>query len=387
MSSSSETEELLDAIGAMIADGTMEGVGSGDNWDDTQRFRTRARNKDRCFWAAEKNFRHKYFDEDAVYDDADFERRFRMPRAVFDRVRIGLTGRSIFKQRTDATNKKGISPLVRIIAALRVLAYGKSYDEVDELCEMSTTSVRESFQEFVREIVNVFGDEYLRAPRESDLLRILGINAARGFPGCVGSLDCQHWEWKNCPVAWAGQFKGKEKKPTIVLEAIADGELWIWACHFGKPGSLNDVNILDSSPIVSGILQGTLLPKYEYTVNGHQRKQLYLLVDGIYPPWAIFVNTISESSLKKEKLFAAAQEAMRKDVERAFGVLMSRWALLSKPCLSWDRCFVAKVMQAAIILHNMVVEARRDGYHSELWILAEIAAKRGFYLDVNGEEK
>lgn len=46
------------------------------------------------------------------------------------------------------------------------------------------------------------------------------------------------------------------KKPTIVLKAVADGGLWIWACLFGKPGSLNIINILYSLPIVNCILQG-----------------------------------------------------------------------------------------------------------------------------------
>ena len=36
----------------------------------------------------------------------------------------------------------------------------------------------------------------------------------------IGSLDCMHWEWKNCPTAWAGQFEGRHNKPTIVLEAV-----------------------------------------------------------------------------------------------------------------------------------------------------------------------
>jgi hypothetical protein len=46
-----------------------------------------------------------------------------------------------------------------------------------------------------------------------------------GFPGCVGSIDCQHWSWEACPIQFAGHFNGKEKKPTIVLEAVADGDM------------------------------------------------------------------------------------------------------------------------------------------------------------------
>jgi Plant transposon protein len=46
-----------------------------------------------------------------------------------------------------------------------------------------------------------------------------------GVDGMLGSLDCMHVGWKNCPVAWQGAFQGKEKAPTIVLEAVADYNL------------------------------------------------------------------------------------------------------------------------------------------------------------------
>ena len=62
------------------------------------------------------------------------------------------------------------------------------------------------------------------------------------------SLGCMHWEWTNCPKAWHGQFKSghdKKKHATIVLEAVATQDLWIWHSFFGLPECLNDINILD----------------------------------------------------------------------------------------------------------------------------------------------
>jgi hypothetical protein len=32
------------------------------------------------------------------------------------------------------------------------------------------------------------------------------IIEARGFQGMFASIDCMHYQWKNCPIAWQGQF-------------------------------------------------------------------------------------------------------------------------------------------------------------------------------------
>ena len=52
----------------------------------------------------------------------------------------------------------------------------------------------------------------------------------------------------------------------------------------------------------------------------------YYIVDSIYSPWSTFVKTISDPKTKKRIFFAQAQEAHRKDIERAFDVLQARFA-------------------------------------------------------------
>uniref|UniRef100_A0A0D3BGN3 DDE Tnp4 domain-containing protein n=1 Tax=Brassica oleracea var. oleracea TaxID=109376 RepID=A0A0D3BGN3_BRAOL len=56
------------------------------------------------------------------------------------------------------------------------------------------------------------------------------------------------------------------------------------------------------------------------------------------------------------------QEAVRKDVERAFGVLHDRFAIVKNPAPFWDKVKIGKIMRACVILHNMIVEDERDGY-------------------------
>lgn len=64
------------------------------------------------------------------------------------------------------------------------------------------------------------------------------------------SLDCMHYRWKNCPATWHGQFMDKDRDRSIILEAVADQRLWFWHAYFGLPGSNNDLNVLDRSPLV-----------------------------------------------------------------------------------------------------------------------------------------
>lgn len=71
-------------------------------------------------------------------------------------------------------------------------------------------------------------------------------------------------------MAWDGPFKGKEKKPTVVLEAICDAELWIWHTFFGSPGS-NDINFLDHSKTVHSILGEEYPPSIPYNSKGNEK--------------------------------------------------------------------------------------------------------------------
>ena len=68
------------------------------------------------------------------------------------------------------------------------------------------------------------------------------------FNGMFASLDCLHTYWKNCPEAWHGSFKGKENRPLIVLEAIANYHTFFWHASYGYAGMLNDHNVLHLLP-------------------------------------------------------------------------------------------------------------------------------------------
>ncbi|XP_072149543.1 uncharacterized protein [Setaria viridis] len=96
------------------------------------------------------------------------------------------------------------------------------------------------------------------------------------------------------------------------------------------------------------------------TINNNEYTMGYYLADGIYPSWATIVKSIPDPQGNKKKYFATAQEACRKDVERAFGVLQSRFAIVRGPARFWDEDTIGQIMRACVIMHNMILEDERD---------------------------
>ncbi|CAI0559558.1 unnamed protein product [Linum tenue] len=298
-----------------------------------------------------------YFVENPRFPEDKFRRRFCMRRSLFLRIVEGAMNQDPYYQTNhDATGRSSLSPLQKCTAAIRMLAYDVAAYVVDEYLRIGESSTTLCVKKFVRAVNVVFGDEYLRRPNVADVERLLHVGEQRGFPGMLGSIDCMHWKWKNCPVAWRGQYaRGDHKTPTIMLEVVASQDLWIWHAFFGVPGTLNDINVLDRSPVFHEVLEGKA-PKVRFSVNGRNYNLGYYLTDDIYPNWATFVKSIPLPQGPKHKLFAMKQEAARKDVERAFGVLQARFAIISGPSRMWCKDIIGEIMRACIIMHNMIVE-------------------------------
>ena len=101
-------------------------------------------------------------------------------------------------------------------------------------------------------------------------------------------------------------------------------------------------------------------PTCNFIVNGHGYTKGYYLADSINPTWTTFMKTISNPKGNKEIEFARAQEACQKDIERAFGVLQSRFAIVRGPARFWDKKTLKNIMTCCVILHNMIIEDERD---------------------------
>ncbi|XP_020266242.1 uncharacterized protein LOC109841706 [Asparagus officinalis] len=145
---------------------------------------------------------HDYFTNPQKNRARLFRRRFRMKQALFMRIHdVVVAYDTYFVQKRNVAGRLGLSSLQKVTVAFRQLAYGILADYVDEYVQIGESTAIKSLKKFVITVVEVFGVEYLRTPNSDDLKRLLAIGERRSFPGMLGSIDCMHWTWKNCPTA------------------------------------------------------------------------------------------------------------------------------------------------------------------------------------------
>nr|XP_043615745.1 uncharacterized protein LOC122587638 [Erigeron canadensis] len=183
------------------------------------------------------------------------------------------------KGATDASCRPGFNIFQKFTSAIHQLAYSYKVDALDEYLQMADTGYQ-CLDAFCKCVIHLYQREYLRRPTEADIERLTAKHEqVHGFPGMLGSIDCIHWGWRNCPVAWQGQYtRGDKGHPTIMFEAVASYDL---------------------------------APKVEFSMNDHQFGKRYYLADGIYPKWATLVKSFKCPMDPKTTKFKRYQEAAR----------------------------------------------------------------------------
>jgi hypothetical protein len=97
----------------------------------------------------------------------------------------------------------------------------------------------------------------------------------------------------------------------------------------------------------------------EFEANGRKYNYRYFLADGINPRWGNFVKLVVKPKGNKTCDFHNAHATAGKDVEREFRILQAQFAIVSGPARFWDREVLWYIMNACVIMHNMIIEDKR----------------------------
>jgi len=300
----------------------------------------------------------------------DFKRIFRVSRSTYDSLKRYLIGADgFFREGLDVTGRKRVGTDSKILIALKYLGYGCSVNAFRDYFQLGESTAMLAVKKFTSCIsTSPFQKKYFSFFTSSDAKKVERLHHRKhGVRGMLGSLDCSHFVWGNCPVAHHGQFQGKEGKPTIVVETLADHNLYAWHAVFGYCGTLNDLSIWDSSYLLQSLCDGSFSDlDFPFKIGGELFEELWMLVDGIYPSLARFVKPISVPVGKREALFAMWQESKRKDIERFFGVFKRKYWWFNRPIPFGYMEDIIHVFYCCVILHNIAVTERLNAGEEEV---------------------
>jgi len=128
-----------------------------------------------------------------IYDDADLERSFPLPRVLFQRIFDDAKDEPYFQKRIDAARQLQAHPLKKVVGAVLPLAYGGAADHAGEYVRTSGFIIREAVRHLKRFLLQRYQSTYLRTPMIDELRVILARIQERGLPACIESLNCFHW--------------------------------------------------------------------------------------------------------------------------------------------------------------------------------------------------
>ena len=108
-----------------------------------------------------------------------------------------------------------------VLASLRLLGSGCTFDLAEELTNVNSNTIRDFFQKKFCKWGRELSKKMVRLPVEEEEMRhVVGLYERIGLPGCVGSVDSVHLVWDKCPAGFLSQCKGKEKHATLAFQAV-----------------------------------------------------------------------------------------------------------------------------------------------------------------------
>lgn len=298
-----------------------------------------------------------------------FKRRFRVPIELFDLLLRITRDSGEFSDKDKQilkTQRRSARLDLLLLAALKCLGCGHSFDTISELNGISEETNRVFFHRWTQWFCTSQREKYIPDTKISDH----DVNVAMStfddshLAGCCGSLDNVHVYWQGCPASLRNSFERGDSGPSISYCVVSDHQRRILAVSNGYPGTQNDKTIIRLMDFVH-MMRDRRDIVYSYRdKNGSTltSTQLWFLSDGGYHYWACLQFPYKNPSDKEEQMFSFHLASVRKDIECVFGILRVRWRILRSPMLYHKRAMVDNAFIAACILHNMLVDLKDDLY-------------------------
>jgi Plant transposon protein len=301
------------------------------------------------------------------YRGKHFRRVFRMSKADLQSfVEIAVEEDWFPEYNEGRKNAAGraVTPLPLLIMGSLSALGGLPFHHLEPLTNVSESTHRRFFDKFCTVGASNMAKRWISPPRsEDELRRSVSPYAAGGLPGAFACTDGVRIRLWSASYSLRNQHVGKEGYPVRTYNVTVGHTGLIYAVTLGWPGKEPDVKIAHYDEFFKSVKNDSLFTDFEWTAIDSAgvtttHRGAWILVDGGYPDW-IQLQAPPKSSSGAVLRWARIIESLRKDVERAFGILKQRFRIL-KTGVGLERfAVVDKVFHTCCAIHNYLVY--RDG--------------------------
>ena len=271
------------------------------------------------------------------FEDGDLRKDFRLSRPTLDSLVHRLQG----------PVDHGWGKAFEVLVFLFWRACGTSYRVVSEAFDIPRTTCHDLVHRVSKGIQQIFRQQ-IHFPSRDELPEIgAGFQQLAGSPAfgnVAGAIDGCHVRIVP-PGAFAADYFNRKLFHSIQFQAICDHKGRFLDVHVGFPGSVHDARVLKSSPF--------------YVHQLYPPPGWCLLGDGGYPCLAqpIRLLTPYREPVRNavQGRYNAKMSRARCVVERAFGVLKTRWRSIFLKALEVKVEFVSEVIIDCLFLHNLCI--------------------------------
>lgn len=297
-----------------------------------------------------------------IYTPEMFYDILRMRRRTFDRIVNDLRP-YIEGQHTHWREPIGVEK--KVVVTLFKLMHGVSIPLVADKAALGKSTVYEILRQVCTAITKHFG-HLIAWPVGRRLVRTAeGFQSKQCFPNCIGAIDGSHiYVAAPTNTIVAADHRNRYKSFSILLQGVVDCKCYFTSINTGPPGSLHDSAHFKTTELFRKAEEGIMGGFHDDPLAWGTGLPFppYIVADRGYPllSWCITPFKMGPMGLpltNEEAWFNRKHSSTRMSVERAFGILKSRFKEIgTKSSLKLD--FLPTVVHCCCILHNVLLASK-----------------------------
>lgn len=248
-------------------------------------------------------------------------------------------------------NNFGMKPISAEISFLIFLWFMANTEPLRTISNIFDISISSTFRVIRRVITWILTklDDVIKWPLTYNALMSTcgGFYSKKYIPNILGAIDCTHICITK-PSENSTDYCNRKRYFSISLQAVVDSNMKFTNIYCGEPGSLHDARVLRRSPL------------YEDSCNNKEilfPNDTFLIGDSAYPSLSWLVPPFRDNGhlTPQQREFNYLHSSTRMAVEKAFGLLKSRFRRIKFFTEYRDLSFITEVVTAACILHNYCI--------------------------------